>query len=82
VFSYLAEQVLKNESKGAAEPSGQPATATANLTTAGSLPKALLPEMAAPVPLMTNGQIPEPQVVNLKKSKPSSSQRFLKCSIA
>ena len=81
VFSYLAEQYLKTEGQRAVA-SRQPATATANLTTANSLPKAALPEMVAPVPPVNSSQIPEPQVVNLKKGKSSTSQRFLKCSIA
>ncbi|KAL3139526.1 Ras- protein Rab-23 [Trebouxia sp. C0009 RCD-2024] len=80
VFSYLAEQYLKNEGKSAGQ--GLPATATANLTTASSLPKAALPEMAAPVPPLNSNQIPKPQVVNFKKPKTSTSQRFLKCSVA
>lgn len=80
VFSYLAEQHLRHDNEGAA--AGQPATVTANLTTAGSLPKAQLPEMSAPVPSTGGGQIPQPQVVNLsKKQKPSSTPRFLKCLI-
>ncbi|KAL0055635.1 hypothetical protein WJX82_002659 [Trebouxia sp. C0006] len=82
VFSYLAEQFLKNAGKASAQPQRQQATATANLTTAGSLPKALLPDMASPVPPVVTGPIPQPQVVNLKKGKSSSSSRFLKCSIA
>ena len=82
VFSYLAEQFLKNEGKASAQPLSQHATATANLTTAGSLPKAQLPDMASPVPPVVNGPIPQPQVVNLKKAKSSSSSRFFKCSIA
>lgn len=81
VFSYLAEQYLKNEGKPAGVP-GLPATATANLTTANSLPKAALPEMTTPVPPVHGSQIPKPQVVNLKKAKTSTSQRFLKCSVA
>ena len=79
VFSYLAEQYLKNETAGG---QGVPATATVNLTTASSLPKAALPEMAAPVPPVNSSQIPKPQVVNLKKAKATTSQRFLKCSVA
>ena len=80
VFSYLAEQHLRHDNDRAAV--GQPATVTANLTTAGSLPKAQLPEMSAPVPSTLGGQIPQPQVVNLsKKQKTSSTPRFLKCLI-
>lgn len=79
VFTYLAEQYLKNQGKPAAAP-GLPATA--NLTTATSLPKAALPEMPTPVPPVNSSQIPKPQVVNLKKAKTDTSQRFLKCSVA
>lgn len=81
VFSYLAEQHLKNQGKQAAA-AGLPATATANLTTVTSMPKAALPEMTTPVPPENSSQIPKPQVVNLKKARTSSSQRFLKCSVA
>lgn len=77
VFSYLAEQCLRRRNNPSMAPL---ATATANLTKTASLSKTAQPQMAPPMPAVGSDQTAEPVVVNLRKGKKKSSQRFAKCS--